>query len=64
MLMIELQRDEEDTVQADKATIGSLVTKIYCSLRDGSGIVPVMECLREALAQGDLGEEARVMAKL
>lgn len=52
----------------DNATVGTLVTKIYTSLRDGSGFVPVMECLREALAAEHLGEGegggGKVKAKL
>ena len=37
--------------KTDQGTLGDSVSKIYRCLRQGSGFVPVMECLREAIRE-------------
>ena len=37
--------------RTDQGTLGDSVSKIYRCLRQGSGFVPVMECLREAIRE-------------
>lgn len=47
------RRDQSDSEESDASathTVGSLITAIYTSIRNGSLYVPVMECLREAQA--------------
>ena len=44
------QSDPEENDANATETIGSLITAIYTSIRNGSLYVPVMECLREAQA--------------
>ena len=55
---------KKNSTEDDKATIGSLVTDIYKSLRDGSAFVPVMKCLEEALAADVSGGGTGGKAKL